>query len=90
MVYDFALYNGELIVAGSGIKGWNGSTFHDFSSGTNGTVFNVVVHNQTLCIGGDFQTAGGLTVNHVGLLRPVASWQPLGGGTDNSVQDLLS
>jgi hypothetical protein len=104
-INDFGVFGGELIVAGgyntingvaiNNIAGWNGSSFHAFSTGTAGSpfgggVYSVTVHNG-IVIAGVFITASGLTTNHVAFWPPGgSSWQPMGGGTDNSVLDVVS
>jgi hypothetical protein len=103
-IYDFALYGGELIVGGgfltingatrNCIAGWNGWSFHSFSTGTapgGGTIFNVIVHNQVLMIGGAFTTASGLSESRVASWYAAGGyWVPLGYGTDATVQSLVS
>lgn len=104
-IYDLRSYSGELVVGGgfltlngatrNNIAGWNGSSFHSFSTGTGGSpfggaVYSIEVH-QGLVIGGVFTTASGGSANHVAFMAPGGStWQALGGGTDNTVQDLVS
>jgi hypothetical protein len=56
-----------------GIAKWNGSTWEALGSGTTGTVRAIAFYQGTLHIGGDFDSAGGVRVNHL------ARW----GGTTN-------
>ena len=104
-IYDLDIFSGELLIAGGFLEvngvtcrnfaGWNGSSFHAFQGGVTSTtggstIWSVTIHNG-ICIGGDFTTAGGTTVNRVAFWPPGGSaWQALGGGIDSSVYDLTS
>lgn len=104
-VYDLDVFAGELLVAGGfydldgvvcrNFAAWNGSSFRDFQGGVTSTVgastiWSLVIH-EGICIGGDFTTAGGTTVNRVAFWPPGGSaWQARGTGIDDTVYDLTS
>ncbi|MBK8164805.1 MAG: hypothetical protein IPK64_02455 [bacterium] len=104
-IYDLDVFGGELLIAGgfleingvtcNGFAGWNGSSFHAFQGGVSNpsgghTVWSIVIH-EGICIGGDFTSAGGTTVNRVAFWPPGGSaWQARGTGIDDTVYDLTS
>ena len=104
-IYDLEVFGGELLIAGGFLEindvlcrnfaGWNGSSFHAFQGGVtnaggSSTIRSITIH-QGICIGGEFTTAGGTTVNRVAFWPPGGSaWQARGGGIDASVYDLTS
>jgi hypothetical protein len=103
-IYALGVFSGELIVGGgfntingltvSNICGWNGSSFHAFSSGTAGTPYGGAVYSitvyQGITIGGQFDHASGVPASHVALWPAGGSaWQALGGGPDDAVRSML-
>lgn len=105
-IYDLDVFSGELLVAGgfqqindvtcNNFAGWNGATFRSFGGGVSSpvgqaaTIWGITIHNG-IVIGGDFITAGGVTANRVAFWPPGGSaWQALGGGTNETVNDVTS
>ncbi|MFZ4576023.1 MAG: WD40 repeat domain-containing protein, partial [Phycisphaerales bacterium] len=94
--------NGDIIAGGGFLNAggrqvnyiarWDGTSWSALGSGMWGTNFPVV---HALCVlpsgeliaGGDFITAGGVTVNRIARWNGSA-WAPLGGGTSGSVRAL--
>lgn len=70
--------------ATDGFGQWKG-----ISSGTNGIVKTITsaTHNNTY-IGGNFTTAGGVSVSNIALITPEGEWQNLGGGSNGSVNSI--
>lgn len=64
------------------IARWDGTNFSQLSSGLNGTGRALATDGTNLFVGGDFTTAGGVTVNRVAKWDPVgATWSALNTGT---------
>jgi len=101
-INDFTVFAGSLVIAGgfatvngvtrNSMAGWNGSSFHGYSTGVGiGGVRCVTIHNG-IAIGGAFTTASGSPANRTAFWPPGgSSWQALGSGMfDGSVEDLVS
>jgi hypothetical protein len=96
-IYDFTVFNGELIAGGafttaSGgsalrIARWNGTAWAPLGTGMNHPVFSLSVYNGELIAGGDFTVAGSVGANHVAKWDG-AGWAPLTEGCDLAVQAL--
>lgn len=87
---DGSLYaGGEFTTAGdvaaNGIARWDGTSWHPLGSGMGGCQYGCSVNALTfgpdgsLYAGGNFPTAGGVTVNHIARWDG-ASWRPLSSG----------
>jgi len=61
--------------------------FAALGSGTNATVWSVLVFDGDLIVGGEFTTAGGVTVNRIAKWNGT-NWSALGTGMNGSVRDL--
>ena len=61
--------------------------FAALGSGTNATVWSVIVFDGDLIVGGEFTTAGGVTVNRIAKWSGT-NWTALGSGMNNVVRDL--
>jgi hypothetical protein len=105
-IYDLNVFAGELLIAGlfseingvvcNSFAGWNGSSMRAFQGGVDSPggaspgVFSVTIH-EGIVIGGDFISAGGVTVNRLAFWPPGGSaWQPLGSGANGRVIDTTS
>jgi hypothetical protein len=54
--------------------------------GIEGAVYELAAHGSDIYVGGDFTTAGGVTVNHIARWdRTLSKWFALGSGMDDSV-----
>lgn len=97
-VYALASYNGELYAGGgfdsfggittNYIAKWNGSAWSDVGGGfINTTMFNSVralaVYNGKLYVGGNFNSAGTATLNHIASWDG-GTWADVGGGVGGS------
>lgn len=86
----FTVANG---VAANGIAQWNGLLWSALGGGVSGTVYALVEFDDgrgggpALYVGGEFETADGVVVNHVARWDGV-SWTALAGGTNGAVQSL--
>jgi len=90
---------GEFATAGgatvNNIAYWDGLEWRSFGSGTNGTVHSLTTwdpdgagpQHPQLIAGGNFTTAGGVTVNRIARWDG-SSWQPLGSGVSAQVRGL--
>lgn len=96
-VYALAIYdvgNGPELYAATarGLARWDGTSWSDFGNGITQPVFSLEVYNDgtgpALFIGGDFQSAGGISVNQI--VKWNGSWQSLDGGLDNTVRALTA
>lgn len=102
VIYALGNFAGELIVGGgfhellgttglNGIAGWNGSTMHAFHTGVSSAppasqTVRAIWYHGGIVIGGDFESASGLSVNNVALWPAGgSSWVPLSSGTDGPV-----
>ncbi|MBL9076219.1 MAG: hypothetical protein JNL08_01870 [Planctomycetes bacterium] len=98
-VFDFTVYQGNLIACGafsggfSGIAEWNGSSWLPFNGGVSsggapgvGQAI-VVAPNGDLVIGGVFDNAGGVPVNNIARWTPTG-WAAMGNGLPGSVLGL--
>lgn len=80
IIYDMAVYNGKLFLAGvfngigtqanaKNIASWDGTNWSTLgtgpNNGTNGIIYDLVVHNNKLFIGGSFNLAGGAACNNL-------------------------
>ena len=78
-------------IAANDIAGWDGTSWHSFSTGmsrTGGaTVLAVCEYNGDLIAGGLFTAAGGTPCANIARWDG-AAWQPLGGGTNGYVRCL--
>lgn len=98
-VHALAIYNGELVAAGTfstagGVAAnylakWDGSAWSPLGSGTDAFVYALTVHDGKLYAGGDFWTAGGQPANKVAAWDGVA-WSGLGSGLNGQVFALQS
>jgi len=70
------------------IARWSGGSWGSIG-GTSGPVLALTMNGSNLYAGGQFITAGGVTVNHIGLWTGGTTWQDLNGGTDNDVTSIL-
>lgn len=61
--------------------------FAALGSGTNATVWSVIVFDGDLIVGGEFTTAGGVTVNRIAKWNGT-NWTALGSGMNGNVRDL--
>ena len=96
-VYALAVYNGDLIAAGSfssaagvsvsNIAAWNGSSWAPLGSGLNDTAYALAVYNGYLYAGGYFTQAGGVSANYIARWNG-SVWQPLGPGMNDEVDAL--
>lgn len=102
-VRALAVYGGDLIAGGeftaaggtiaSRIARWSGSAWLPLGSGLGGApqfiwqVSALCVYNGELVAAGVFQTAGGVPAANIARWNG-SSWQPLGSGTDATVQSL--
>ena len=86
---------GSGTVGSTGIGKWNGTAWATVGGGTNGAVQSLIVfdddgngpHAPALYAGGDFTTAGGVSVNYIAKWNG-SIWSPLGAGADSFVKAL--
>jgi trimeric autotransporter adhesin len=94
-VNDIADYNGDIyaghldwnLSACPGIKRWNGTAWTELGVGVNGVNANVMAlqeYNGELYVGGDFETAGGITCNGIAKWNGTA-WSAVGTGLTNTI-----
>lgn len=93
-VNDLLYYSGRLYVGGSftsptnSIAYHNGASFVALTSGISGTVKAMMMWNSsTLIVGGQFVTAGGVTVNNIAQFNTISNtWSSLANGTVGDVR----
>jgi hypothetical protein len=73
-------YDGNLI---AGDKSWDGNTWSQLGSGTNGPVMALTVYDGRLVAAGDFTTAGGVSANRIAAWDG-GSWSQLGPGINGT------
>ncbi len=89
-VFSLGLYENKLVVGSWGISAWDGSSWSYFGSGIDDglPVFAIDVYNSNLIAAGDFEMAGGDSVQCIASWDG-SSWSSLGSGASYGVRDLL-
>jgi hypothetical protein len=100
VVYSLAIYQGQLIAAGSftnasgvltsNIARWNGSTWQALGFGIDGQyVRALAVLGNDLIAGGFFHTAGAVSASNIARWDGF-TWSAMGSGTNNEVRSLCA
>ncbi|MHC5109719.1 MAG: hypothetical protein ACYTHJ_07570 [Planctomycetota bacterium] len=78
---------GQNVIRANNVALWDGASFSSLGSGTDGSIFSMVIYNGDLIVAGSFQNAGGMSANRIARWDG-NSWSAVGGGLNDRVLGL--